>query len=133
MIEWEEKYSIGISIIDEEHKELIRIMNAAMVAKQHNDNIDEISKLLKELTTYALKHFSTEESYMAEFNYPEFQYHKEEHHDFSKKAIEYCNRVIEGDCHIANEILEYLKQWLVSHIQITDKKYVECFRKNGIK
>jgi hemerythrin len=108
-------------------------MNAAMVAKQHGDNIDEISKLLKELTTYALKHFSTEESYMIEFNYPEFQYHKEEHHDFSEKAIAYCNRVIEGDYHISNEIFEYLKEWLVNHIQITDKKYVECFRENGVE
>ena len=133
MIEWEEKYSIGISIIDEEHKELIRIMNAAIVAKQHNSNIEDISKLLKELTVYALNHFSTEESYMVEFNYPEFQYHKEEHHDFSNKVIEYCIRVIEVDCHVANEILEYLKQWLINHIQITDKKYVECFKKNGLK
>jgi len=133
MIEWEDEYSIGISLIDKEHKELIRIMNAAMVAKQHGDNIDEISGLLKELTTYALKHFSTEESYMIEFNYPEFQYHKEEHHDFSKKAIAYCNRVIEGDYHISNEIFEYLKEWLVNHIQITDKKYVECFRENGVE
>lgn len=132
MIEWDEKYSVGISIIDEEHKELIRIMNAAIVAKRQNCNIDEISKLLKELTVYTLKHFSTEEFYMVEFNYPEFQYHKEEHHDFSSKTITYCNRVIEGDFHIANEILEYLKQWLVNHIQITDKKYVECFNKNGL-
>jgi len=133
MIKWEEKYSVGLSIIDEEHKELIRIMNAAIEAKQHNDNIDEISILLKQLTDYALKHFSTEESYMAKFKYSEFQYHQEEHHNFSNKAIAYCNRVIEGDYHIANEILEYLKQWLVDHIQITDKKYVECFKKNGLK
>ena len=42
MIKWEEKYSVGISIIDEEHKELIRIMNAAIVAKQHNNNIDDM-------------------------------------------------------------------------------------------
>jgi len=133
MIKWEEKYSVGLSIIDEEHKELIRIMNVAIKAKQHNDNIDEISKLLKQLTVYTLKHFSTEESYMVEFNYPEFQYHKEEHHDFSNKVIEYCNRVIEGDCHVANEILEYLKQWLINHIQITDKKYIECFKKNGLE
>lgn len=133
MIEWEEKYSVGISIIDEEHKELIRIMNAAIVAKQHSNNIGEISKLLKELTVYTLKHFSTEESYMVKFNYPEFQYHKGEHHDFSNKMITYCNRVIEGDYHIASEILEYLKQWLVNHIQITDKKYVECFKKNGLE
>ena len=133
MIEWDDKYSVGISIIDEEHKELIRIMNAAIVAKQHSNNIDEISKLLKELTVYALNHFSTEESYMAEFNYPEFQYHKEEHHDFSNKMITFCNRVVEGDYQIANEVLGYLKQWLVNHIQITDKKYVECFRKNGLE
>jgi len=64
MIKWEEKYSVGLSIIDEEHKELIRIMNVAIKAKQHNDNIDEISKLLKQLTVYTLKHFSTEESYI---------------------------------------------------------------------
>ncbi len=54
MIEWDDKYSVGISIIDEEHKELIRIMNAAIVAKQHSNNIDEISKLLKKLTMYTL-------------------------------------------------------------------------------
>lgn len=133
MIEWKDKYSVGISIIDEEHKKLIGIMNAAIMANQHSNNIDEITKLLKELTMYALKHFSTEESYMAEFNYPEFQNHKQEHHDFSNKAISYCNRVIEGDYQIANDIFEYLKQWLVNHIQITDKKYVDCFRNNGLE
>ena len=133
MIEWDDKYNIGISTIDEEHKELIRIMNSAIVAKQHENNIDKILKLLKKLTVYTLKHFSTEESYMVEFNYLEFQYHKEEHHDFSNQMITYCNRVIEGNYHIANEILEYLKQWLVNHIQITDKKYVECFKKNGLE
>lgn len=132
MIEWEEKYSVGITIIDGEHKEFIRIMNAAVVAKQYN-NFEEISKLLKELTMYALKHFSTEESYMVEFNYPEFKSHKEEHHDFSNKVIAYCSRVIEGEYQIASEILEYLKQWLVNHIQITDKKFVECFKKNGVE
>jgi len=78
---------------------------------------------------YAIKHFSTEESYMAEFNYPELQYHKEEQHDFSNKTITYCNRVIGGDYHIANEILEYLKQWLVNRIQITDKNMLNVSKK----
>ena len=133
MIEWDDKYSLNISIIDEEHKKLIGIMNDAIVAKQHSNNLKEISKLLKELTMYALKHFSTEETYMIEFDYPEFQYHREEHHDFSNKMIAYCNRVADGDYQIANEILEYLKQWFVNHIQITDKKYVDCFKKNGLK
>ncbi len=48
-------------------------------------------------------------------------------------SLTYCNRAIEGDYHIADEILEYLKQRLVNHIQITDKKYVECFKENGLE
>jgi len=47
MIEWEDKYSVGISIIDEVHKELIRIMSAAIVAKQHVTILMKISKLQK--------------------------------------------------------------------------------------
>jgi hemerythrin len=132
MIEWNEKYSVNISTIDEEHKELIRIINEAIVSKQHHNDLEEISILLKELTMYALKHFSTEETYMVEFNYPEFQNHKKEHHGFSNKMIAYCNKVIEGEYQIENEIIEYLMQWLVNHIQVTDKKYLACFKKNGL-
>jgi hemerythrin len=82
---------------------------------------------------YALKHFSTEEVYMIEFDYPEFQHHKEEHHDFSIRTIAYLDRVINGDYQIANEILEYLKKWLVNHIQVSDKKHTDYFKKNGLK
>lgn len=133
MIEWDDKYSVNISIIDEDHKKFISIINKAIVAKQHNNNAEKVKDVLKEMTMYALSHFSTEEAYMIEFNYPEFQHHTEEHDDFSIRTIAYLNRVINGDDQISGEILEYLKQWLARHIQVTDKKYIECFRKNGLK
>jgi hemerythrin len=133
MIEWDDKYSVGISRIDDEHKQFIDIINEAIATKEHNDDPEELREVLYNITMYAIKHFSTEENYMIEFKYPEYQYHKEEHHDFSKKAIEYCERVAHGDSQFAGEILEYLKQWLVNHIQVTDRKYVDCFKKNGLK
>ncbi len=132
MIEWEDKYSVGISMIDEEHKKLIGILNKAIFAKEHNDNPEEIKGVLREMTKYALTHFATEETYMNEFNYPEYQDHKEEHRDFSIETIAYRDKVIKGDYQIANEILEYLKWWLINHIQDTDKKYVDCFKENGL-
>ena len=70
---------------------------------------------------------------MTKFNYPEYQYQKEKHDDFSFKVIAYHNRVIDGDYQIANEILEFSKQWLVKHIQKTNRKYIDCFNKNGLK
>lgn len=133
MIEWNDKYSVGVSIIDEEHKRLIELINNVIVAKQHNNNQNELLKILNEMVEYANTHFKTEETYMIKFKYPEYQYHKEEHLDFSVKTLAYESRVVSGDLHVATEILEYLKSWLVEHIQRTDKKYTDCFNKNGLK
>ena len=133
MIEWNEEHSVGISTIDEEHKKFINIINRAIVAKQHESNPRRIEEVLNEMIDYAWYHFKTEEFYMIEFRYPEYQYHKEEHLDFVHKTISYFHRITSGEYHIVNEILEYLKQWLVNHIQGTDKKYIECFIKNGLK
>ena len=133
MIEWKDKYSVGISVIDEEHKKLIGILNKAIFTKGHNDNPEELKEVLREMTNYALTHFRTEETYMKEFKYPEYQDHKEEHRDFSTGIIAYHEKVIKGDSQIANEIIEYLKWWLVNHIQVTDRKYINCFRENGLK
>ncbi len=97
MIEWEDKFSVGISKIDEEHKKLIGILNKAVVANEHNGNTEELWEVLKEMTNYALTHFETEETYMKEFNYPEYQDHKEEHRGFSTEIIAYLDKVIKGD------------------------------------
>jgi hemerythrin-like metal-binding protein len=70
---------------------------------------------------------------MIEFKYPEYQYHKEEHLDFSIKALSYRNRIINNDYLVADEMLEYLKQWLLNHFRRTDERYIEYFNKNGIK
>ena len=133
MIKWDDKYSVGLSIVDEEHKEFIGIINKAILAKEHNDNPEEIREVLREMTIYALKHFKTEESYMKVFNYPYYQDHKEEHRDFYIETIACLDKLIKGDSQIANEILEYLKWWLINHIQETDKKYIDCFKRNGVK
>lgn len=133
MIEWNKKHSIGISIIDEEHKNFINIVNSAFVATQYNNNQEKIENVLNEMIDFAWNHFKTEEFYMKEFNYAEYQLHKEEHLDFIHRTISYSERITKGNYKVSNEILEYLKQWLANHVQITDQKYRECFIKNGLK
>ena len=132
-IEWNNKYSVGISIIDEQHKKLFSFLNKTIEAKEHSDNKEELKEVLEEMTEYSLEHFKTEEAYMREFNYSEYQDHSEEHRDFTTEIIAYHDKVIKGDFQIANEIIEYLKWWLVNHIQVTDKKYINCFNENGLK
>ena len=133
MLEWEDKFSVNISIIDEEHKKLFFLLNKAIFAKEHNANPKEIEEVLNEMVNYALAHFATEETYMKEFNYPEYKYHKQEHKDFFIKTKAYFNLIISAHWHIANDTLEHLKWWFVNHIQFTDKKYAVCFNENGLK
>ena len=133
MIKWVDKYSVGIPIFDEEHKELIGILNKAVFVKEHNINPEEIREVLREMTIYALTHFKTEESYMKVFNCPHYQDHKDEHRDFYIETIVYLDKLIKNGSQIANEILEYLKWWLINHIQGTDKKFADCCRENGLK
>jgi hemerythrin len=132
-IKWDDKYSVGISMIDEEHKKFIGILNKIIYAKEHNVNPEELKQILREMTDYTLMHFTTEEAYMKAFNYPEYQDHKEEHRGFSSEIIAYTYKVIKGDYQFASELIEYLKHWLVNHIQVTDKKYIDCYKENGLK
>ncbi len=131
MIELEDRYNLYKSLIIEDHKKLIGTIDKAIAAKQHKKSSEDIKEKLHDIIRYAFKHFATEENYMIEFKYPEYQYHKESHMNFSIKALAYHNRIINSDYQTANKMLEYLKQWLVNHFQETDRKYTEYFRRNG--
>ena len=133
MIEWDDKYSVGISIIDNEHKKLIGIMNKAIAARQHSNNSEEIIEIINEMNKYALTHFADEEAYMVQFNYPDYEQHRKEHQGFSIETMAFLDSATKGDCQLACEILEHLKNWIVHHVQGTDRKYIDCFKKHGLK
>ncbi len=38
-----------------------------------------------------------------------------------------------SDYEITDDLLEYLQQWLIHHIQEIDKKYTNCFNKHSIE
>ena len=85
MIKWDNKYSVNVSMLDEGNKKLIDIINKAThVQKYNNKRPSAISEILIEITTYALRHFRTEETYMINCKYYDFKSHKDEHNRFSK-------------------------------------------------
>lgn len=132
MIEWDDRFSVNISQIDKAHKEFIDNINKAIVVRQHNKNHEELVEVLNEAIHHVSKHFIIEEIYMIKFNYPEYHYHRTEHFNFTIKTITYLNRIANGNAQIADKMLKYLEQWLVNHIQETDRKYIDCFNENGI-
>ena len=136
MIKWEDKYSVNISMLDEEHQKIIAKVNAVTVADWHNYTLEKIAETIHDMITYAKKHFKSEEDYMIKFKYSAYQSHKEEHDKFVERITFYYDRLILNDYIVENnifDILKHFKQWLIDHILVIDKGYTECFNNNGLK
>lgn len=132
--EWEEKeeytysaqYSTGITFIDDEHKELFRIIgevHRVIVHDYVHDKYDEIVHLLEELKNYTKFHFGDEEEYMAAINYEGLEAQKKAHDAFVSRLEEMDLEYIDDNQQKSlEELLEFLVGWLVNHILHMDKK-----------
>lgn len=132
MLEWKEEYSLGLQEIDNQHIKLIELINRLYDAFIKRQQSDEVIKVIVELSEYIDVHFSTEEVYFKRFNYAETTEHIKEHHFFIEKVKEFQTQVKENKGRYVFNIINFLQDWLVNHITVTDKKYIECLKKNGV-
>jgi hemerythrin len=70
---------------------------------------------------------------MSRYNYPDILQHKILHSNFTKKVDEFENEVKIGKTFISQEVLMFLKSWLLDHIKGTDKSYSPFLNKAGLK
>jgi len=132
MLEWKEEYSLGLQEIDNQHIKLIELINRLYDAFIKRQQSDEVIKVIVELSEYIDVHFSTEEVYFKRFNYAETTEHIKEHHFFIEKVKEFQTQVKENKGRYVFNIINFLQDWLVNHVTVTDKKYIECLKKNGV-
>ncbi len=129
MLEWDDSLNVNVEKIDTQHKELVNMVNDLFDAMTGGANDLVATDLVGRLKEYALHHFATEEKYMEEYKYPDAQDHIPKHDDFRNKAAQ-----IEADCNSGNfaismDLLNFLSDWLVTHINGTDKKFGEFLNK----
>ncbi|MCP5004463.1 MAG: hemerythrin family protein [Planctomycetes bacterium] len=120
MIELNDKYSVYFSLIDAQRKQFISVINLTVNAENYVYNRKDILGILDAMTKYSQGNFETEKTYIVEFKQAASRNHKEEHMDFAFNTLAFYEQAIKGDYRIANEILEYLKRWLINHIKCTD-------------
>jgi len=124
-IEWENSLSIGIDLIDEQHKMLIQRLNDLSKAVEMMQGETEIMKTLEFMIDYTNFHFSSEEKYMAEQKYPGLDYQKKQHEELKgslKRIVEDFEE--EGPTRIlTTPINTFLSNWLVKHIKGLDLKF----------
>ena len=133
MLAWSDDYSVEIEEIDEQHKQLVALINKLYDALARKQQRDEISTVLDELVDYTKVHFAVEECLMRIFHYPEYDAHKAIHDDIVGKVITFQSQYHAGNDKVGMELLMFLKDWLMDHINKVDKAYVPHLTKHGVK
>ncbi len=134
IITWEDRFSVGVKLFDDHHKVLIDLIN--LLHDLLNTSLDfvAIDKIFGELVKYVKYHFKAEEAYFDKYNYPNTVLHKKEHSKFVQfVADSYQDLRSTGYLLAAIELFNFLREWLIKHILVTDMKYTKFFTNMGIK
>ncbi len=130
---WQDKYSVGIQQIDDQHKQLIKMINELNDAMLTGKGKDILMTVLNKLANYCVSHFAVEEKLFDTYAYPETADHKDKHHKMTAKVKALIGEVQSGKSTISVEVMNFLKNWLDKHIMETDQKYAPYLNNKGVK
>lgn len=122
-IVWSGKFSVGVKKLDEQHKQLVSMINKLIQSPDASTLSETISDTLTAMIQYAREHFRLEETLMARYRFPHLEQHKKLHATFFKKVAELSLATIKNDNVVPQELLGYLYHWLQTHILEEDMLY----------
>jgi hemerythrin-like metal-binding protein len=91
------------------------------------------SNILQKLDTYVKIHFTTEEEVMRIYGYGDYEEHKKMHIKFSEKVAAFTNFYHDDKSFLFDSVYNYLKGWLITHIQGEDRKMGPFLNAKGLK
>jgi hemerythrin len=128
---WDRRLETGIRLIDEQHRELFKRIDALELAIYNTRATAELVDLIKYLEEYVIEHFDAEEVILTDFFYPDFPKHLFEHNEFRKlynEMKEEC-RTRGPDAYLAIDVDKLIRKWWENHIMKSDMDFVPYVKK----
>ncbi|MFW3145793.1 MAG: bacteriohemerythrin [Thermoplasmatota archaeon] len=126
-IQWDDSLKVGVDIIDEQHRMLIKRLEDLSRAVDEHREAAEVMRTVSFLLDYSKFHFQEEEKKMEESGYPHLEEHRKLHADFigNIKVLEE-DLMEEGATRAVGESVNtFLWNWLVNHIKVVDTRFGE--------
>lgn len=131
-LEWDDKYSVGVGEIDNQHKTMFDAINNLIDLIEEGDS-SKLKEVIEDLVKYKIVHFQTEEKYFNEFDYDRKDEHIAKHKEFNLKLEEIKSKYDGYSLEFAFDLVDFLEDWLIGHLMGMDQKYVKCFKDHGLK
>jgi hemerythrin len=122
-IKWKEDLSVGVGIIDDQHKELFQHINNFYNSIVNKTNKEGVMQVISNLENYTRVHFSFEKQAMRNAGYADIAAHIKEHEAFVAKVADFKERFYSGRLLLSLEVTTFIKDWITNHIKVSDQKY----------
>ena len=123
MIQWSDNLSVNNKDIDDQHKKFLEIVNDLLHAMRKKQSKQIQSEIIDKLIGYAFYHFSKEERYFTQAEYPGAEQHKNEHEIFVDKIIKFKSDNKRGKITLSIDMINFMNDWWINHIKHSDAKY----------
>ncbi len=132
LLTWSDKFSVQVRQFDEEHKQLMNLINQLHDAMKAGQGKQVIGDVLNGLIEYTRRHFAAEDRLMKAQGYPGYENHKKEHNQLTMTVMDFQKGFAEGSAILSQTVMTFLRDWLTNHIQGVDKEYGPFLNGKGI-
>lgn len=121
---WTEDLSVGVDLIDQQHKTWFEKADQLFEAGKQGKAKDFIAQMLQFLDEYTKMHFHDEEKYMLSIHYPEYETQKKLHSGFIEELAKLKKEYEQsgGNIVVIINANQMVINWLTKHISTQDKK-----------
>jgi len=126
-IAWSERLCVGIQEVDDEHQNLVAVLNQLEEAMRTGKGTRVMGEILAKLIDYTQIHFENEEKFMAECEYPKFKLHQAQHRQLVEKVEKFQSKFQKTGKRITKEMMEFLTYWLTNHILVDDMTFAKFY------
>jgi methyl-accepting chemotaxis protein len=127
IIEWSQKYAVGIRFIDGQHRQMFDLVNRVLEGAHQGKDLEDLVAVLRDLVRLTEHHFRAEETRMAEHG-ADAEHHRGEHRELLDSLRRFTDRL---DAAAVAECSVFLREWLLRHIESTDRPFAAYLRERG--
>jgi hemerythrin len=132
LIDWNDRYSVGVRSLDAQHRQLIDILNQLHQAMSTANSQQVLPALMRQLSQYATAHLQAEERMLRAQGYPGFAQHKAQHDSYIAKVKDFQEQLSKNPTGASIGLMGFLREWWTSHILTVDKQYSQFLKTKGV-
>ena len=122
VLHWRSEFSVGIEIVDHDHRELIGRIRGRQKILENSADADKIVEILEEIYADIAEHFALEEKLMEQLRYPAIADHKEDHETLLEELRDIMVGVEDEGVLDEVQLTDDLDRWFSDHFRFHDAK-----------